>query len=120
MLEIDGSVGKSFGILLAVHQKDKDAVFEILKNMIDVLINPLPKKKPELFSHMKFSRIKSQNLALMLQKGLEEDSDLDFIREDRRYNRVKKQLEKLAAVPASFYSKNQKKGGQFIKNYARS
>ncbi len=84
----------SLGLDLAIYQKDKERALEILEKMIGSLNSMDAYKQSFLYSHINRSNNAMENIAFMLKKGFEEDNSIDFLKDDIRYKKLMKQLER--------------------------
>lgn len=81
---------------LAIYKQDKEAVLENLNVIIESMKKTAAYRKSELYSHIKFSDTGTQEIAFMLQRGLENDENIEFIRQDIRYKELLEKLKKIS------------------------
>lgn len=83
------------GMKDALHTKNKEIVFDILSKLISNIKNNYFLKESELYPHMSFSESAPENLGLMLKKCLDDDEELDFIKDDIRYKKLMDELKSI-------------------------
>lgn len=88
ILEMGTFQEKSGELELAVHEKDKEAIFGLLEELAasaqrsEALYRF---RQSQLYSHLKFSGESSENVLRMLRNAVENDDSIDFIKSDPRY-----------------------------------
>ncbi|WP_077609176.1 helix-turn-helix domain-containing protein [Clostridium sp. Marseille-P2415] len=97
LLEMGKYMEASPGWELAVSRKDKEAAFNILKDMIHGIKEMDAYKHSELYSHMKFPEHGSETIIFMLKRGFETDDSIDFLRDDERYQVLMEELQNIAS-----------------------
>lgn len=78
---------------LAVTNKDKDKALDILAEMVYGVKSIDAYKDSRLYCHMKFEKNDSDGIALMLKKAFENDTSIQFLKEDSRYQELMRELE---------------------------
>ncbi len=94
LMEIGAYVDAS-GMKEALQTKNKDIVFDILSKMISNIKNSYFLKESELYPHMSFSESAPENLGFMLKNCLDDDEELDFIKDDIRYKKLMDELKSI-------------------------
>lgn len=81
---------------LKAAQKDKDGVLKNLLLLTENLDSMYDFRKSWLYSHMQFRDSGSKEIITMLRNALEKDAELDFIRDDPRYEEILRRMESFA------------------------
>lgn len=92
LLEMGRYMEASPGLELAILKKDKETVIEIMTDLVHSIKNMDEFKNSELYEHMKFSNAGKEQVIFMLLKGLEEDVSIEFLRDDKRYRMLVREL----------------------------
>lgn len=80
-------------LLIALEQKDKEASLQKLSEMVESLDSFEQPKSSMLYSHMKFKKDNDTNdIKKMLYQSFVKDAELDFLREDRRFEKLLERL----------------------------
>lgn len=95
LLEMGEYMEASQGLDLAVHLQDKEEILEKLSDMIHSMKDMDSYRKSELYSHMTFSNASMEDIAFMLQRGLEGDESIALVKEDARYIELLEELKTL-------------------------
>lgn len=95
ILEMGEYYKVSPGLDLAVQMQDKEAILRILEETVQSMHHLDAFRHSELYSHMTFSSVEAREIAVMLQRRLENDESIECIREDDRYAEIVRELKKM-------------------------
>ena len=81
-------------LLLAAAKKEKEETLDALEQLIDNWALPCDTTSSQLYQHISFTHGGSEEINLALKEGIKStDHDLDFIREDERFQKLIKRLD---------------------------
>lgn len=93
ILEMSEYMIDSPRLSMALEQKDKEKSLEFLERIIEHLQTIDSFKKADLYRHMKFTETSDKSMVkTMLKKALENDEEMEFLREDERFQELIKRL----------------------------
>lgn len=78
-----------------LEKKDKETSLYLLEEMVQGIQNASAYQKSELYSHVEFGPGDRRNVAFLLRQSFEQDETIDFLREDERFGRIQKELDRL-------------------------
>ncbi|MBT9776692.1 helix-turn-helix domain-containing protein [Clostridium sp. MCC353] len=96
LLEMGKYMEVSPGLDLAVLKQDKEAAIQIMTDLVHNIKHVDGFRNSKLYEHMSFSNSGKKNFAFMLLKELEEEESIDFIKDDRRYKMLMRELKNMA------------------------
>ena len=73
---------------LALNRKEKEETLQILEKIVRSVKDIGDFSQSRLYEHMTFSKAGPENIVFMLEKALERDEDLEFLKEDERFARL--------------------------------
>lgn len=82
------------GLGVALRLKEKEETLDILEALVHSMKDMDSCRKSGLYSHMTFSDSGKETFSFMLQKAFENDEELDFVKDEERYERILKELRK--------------------------
>lgn len=93
VLELGSYMEASPGLEFALRNRDKEACFDILEKIVHGMEGLPPYGPSPLYRHIRRTPAKEDSIAFMLKKGLETDESAAFLKEDKRFHRLLKELE---------------------------
>ena len=88
LLEMGTYVELSSRLGLALNRKEKEETLQILEKIVRSVKDIGDFSQSRLYEHMTFSKAGPENIVFMLEKALERDEDLEFLKEDERFARL--------------------------------
>lgn len=80
-------------IFPALEGRDKEALLQILSEMICGIRDMMKTQESELYSHMKFGEENIKNMAFMMKKALDHDETVGFLKGEARFEKLMKELD---------------------------
>lgn len=96
ILEMGRYMEISYELGLAIRRKDSKRTIRVLEEIIHSIREIDGFRKSRLYEHMQFSDAGIGQTVFMLKKGMETDPEMDFVRDDARYQGLMKELEAMS------------------------
>lgn len=92
LLEMGKFMEVSPALILAVHRKDKECFLKALSCFENEDVDFQEFTKSELYSHINFYKEGAKNLLEMFKRAMDEDEELDFVRQEPEFQKVCEKL----------------------------
>lgn len=100
-LEMGKYMETSPELLEALYLQDKERIWKGLELLVHSIQGIHSFQNSELYSHMEFQDAGIKEVIVMLQKGLENDPEMELIKGDKRYRELLEELEKISEREAN-------------------